>query len=62
MKLDSFVFPACRDGGHFEFEEKKAFAIGGFWWAFLSGYMVPQRACFKWNGSDKKKNLTKIVY
>ena len=51
-KLYSFVFPAIRGGGHFEFEPKNGFAIGGFWWAFLSGYMVPQRACCKWNGFD----------
>ena len=31
---------------------KMAFAMGGFWWVFLSGYMVPQRACVKLNGFD----------
>ena len=50
--MTSFVFPAFRGGGHLECEQKNGFAIGGFWWAFLSGYMAPQGTYFKWNGFD----------
>ena len=40
--LDSFVFPAFRGGGHFEYEPKTGFAIGGFGGLFYLDIWYPK--------------------